>query len=195
MDITKLLSERLHELTFLSTVPGSTHSAHPRPTLISSSKGQCRGWAICNFLLLSELHIFHINFNVFCYELPFRVNCFVLLCILERGKGGRKRGRATSMCGCLSHAPYWGPCLQPRHVPWLGIETATLWFSGQHSIHWATPARAVIKGFLMSNVFLIFFLVISCNPFVFHIIRSDRCVPVFSTCYKGQDSPQFFPFK
>ena len=26
------------------------------------------------------------------------------------------------MCGCLSHTPYWGPGLQPRHVPWLGIE-------------------------------------------------------------------------
>ena len=25
------------------------------------------------------------------------------------------------MCGCLSCAHYWGPGLQPRHVPWLGI--------------------------------------------------------------------------
>ena len=47
------------------------------------------------------------------------------------------------MCGCLSHAPYWGPGPQPRHVFWLGIDMATLWFTGQHSIHWATPARAV----------------------------------------------------
>ena len=46
------------------------------------------------------------------------------------------------MCGCLSHTPYWGPGLQPRHVPWLEIEPATLWFTGQHSIHWATPAKA-----------------------------------------------------
>ena len=30
---------------------------------------------------------------------------------------GRERGRETFMCGCLSHAPYWGPGLQPRHVP------------------------------------------------------------------------------
>ena len=35
---------------------------------------------------------------------------------LERGRR-RKRGGETSMCGCLSHAPYWGPGLQPRHVP------------------------------------------------------------------------------
>ena len=66
---------------------------------------------------------------------------------LREGKGGRKKGRATSygrdtsIC-CLSHAPTWGPGPQPRNVPWLGIELVTLWFLGQHSIHWATPARA-----------------------------------------------------
>ena len=46
------------------------------------------------------------------------------------------------MCGCLSGHPYWGPGLQPRHVFWLGIEPATLWFIGGHSVHWVTPARA-----------------------------------------------------
>ena len=46
------------------------------------------------------------------------------------------------MCGCLLHAPYRGAVLQPRHVSWLGIEPATFWFAGWHSIHWATPARA-----------------------------------------------------
>ena len=35
---------------------------------------------------------------------------------LERGEG-KEKGRETSMCGCLSRAPYWGPGLQPRHVP------------------------------------------------------------------------------
>ena len=46
------------------------------------------------------------------------------------------------MCGCPSCGSHWGPGPQPRHVPWLGIELATFWFSGQHSIHWPTPARA-----------------------------------------------------
>ena len=27
-------------------------------------------------------------------------------------------------------------------VPWLGIQSAALWFVGRHSVHWATPARA-----------------------------------------------------
>ena len=45
------------------------------------------------------------------------------------------------MCGCLSCTPYQGPGLQPRHVPWLGIQPVTLCFTGQCSTHWATPAR------------------------------------------------------
>ena len=37
---------------------------------------------------------------------------------LERGEG-KEKGRETSMCGCLSHTPYWGPgpqVPQPRHA-------------------------------------------------------------------------------
>ena len=45
----------------------------------------------------------------------------------ERGRGEKER--ETSVCGCLSSVPYWGPGLQPRHVPWLGIEPATVWFT------------------------------------------------------------------
>ena len=54
----------------------------------------------------------------------------------------RKRGRETSVCGCLSHTSYWRPGPQPRHVPWLGIKPATLWFACWCSILWPTPARA-----------------------------------------------------
>ena len=42
---------------------------------------------------------------------------------------GRKRGREKSVCGCLSSTPYWEPVPQPRHVPCLGIEPETLWFT------------------------------------------------------------------
>ena len=48
------------------------------------------------------------------------------------------------MCGCLSHAPKWGPGLQPRHVPWLGLKPGTFWFTGWCSIHWAIAARTTI---------------------------------------------------
>ena len=42
---------------------------------------------------------------------------------LERGMEG-ERGKETSMCGCLSHAPYWGLGPQPRHVPYTGNQTS-----------------------------------------------------------------------
>ena len=62
--------------------------------------------------------------------------------MFREGKGGRKRGRETSMGSCLSCAlHHWGPGPQPRHVPWLEIEPGSLWFAVRHSAHWATPAR------------------------------------------------------
>ena len=48
------------------------------------------------------------------------------------------------MCGCLSHSSYWGSGPHPKYVPWLGIKPMTLWFAGQHSVHWATPARVKV---------------------------------------------------
>ena len=63
---------------------------------------------------------------------------------LERGEGKEKeRERIIYVWLPLVCAdPHWGPGPQPRHVPWLGIELETLWFTGLCSIHWATPARA-----------------------------------------------------
>ena len=58
------------------------------------------------------------------------------------------------MCGYLSHAPTWGSGGQPRHVPWLGIKPATFWFTGRHSIHWATPARAPFLNSLRRAIIL-----------------------------------------
>ena len=49
------------------------------------------------------------------------------------------------------------PGLQPRHVPQLGIEPVTLCFTGQHSIHWATAARARFGSSEVDNrVFFVF---------------------------------------
>ena len=91
-----------------------------------------RGHYLC-CTLYKELALAIFNIYSFTY--------LFLFIYLER-KGRRKRGRETSMCGCLSQAPYCGPGLQPRHVPWLGIKPTTLWFTGQCSIHWPTHARA-----------------------------------------------------
>ena len=55
----------------------------------------------------------------------------------------------------LLRAPNWGPGLQPRHVPWLGIKPVTLWFAGWYSIHWVAPARAEVPS-LKGKVKVIF---------------------------------------
>ena len=82
------------------------------------------------------------HFTVVCVWRNLDYIFLKILFISREGKGGRKRGRETSKCGCLLHTPYWGPGPQPRHVPWLGIEPETLWFTGWRSLHRTTPARA-----------------------------------------------------
>ena len=76
------------------------------------------------------VHIMYILTD-FCYfvflKARFLKKDFIYL-FLGREEGRKKRGRETSMCGCLSPAPHWGPGPQPRPVPWLGIEPVTLWF-------------------------------------------------------------------
>ena len=61
-----------------------------------------------------------------------------------------EKGRETSMCDkyidqLSLHARNQGPGPQHRHVRSLGIKPETFWFTGQHSIHWATPAKAENK--------------------------------------------------
>ena len=81
---------------------------------------------------------------------------FNIYLFLERWEGKRKGEKhqcaRETWIGCLSHTPNWGPGQQPRDVPWLGIEPATPWFTGHHSIHWATPARAQVQEFNLSKL-------------------------------------------
>ena len=77
---------------------------------------------------------------------------FLKILFIFREREGRERGRETSMCErhmdrLPPTGPQLGPGPQPRHVPRLGIEPATLWFTGQHSIHSATPATATTVFF------------------------------------------------
>ena len=81
-------------------------------------------------VILEDIIIYYFSQLMF---LEFFLGCLFFFKILfiyfyTEGKGGRKR-REISTCGCLSCALYWGPGLQPWHVPWLGIEPATLWFA------------------------------------------------------------------
>ena len=67
----------------------------------------------------SELVYRGTKTNWFPFHLSIEYSLFILfyLFIFREGKGRRKRGREMSMCGCLSHAPYWGPGPKPRRVP------------------------------------------------------------------------------
>ena len=128
------------------------------------------------FILLHSFLIFFIFLQVFFYYFMILINLFiyVFLKILfiyfyREGKGGRKRGRETTKCGCLLHAPCWGPGLQPRLMPWLGIEPRILWFTGWCSIYWATPARA-ISLFLNFSLFQISYFT---PPFSYSIFPSS----------------------
>ena len=56
-----------------------------------------------------------INKKAYSSNVFFFFKDFIYL-FLDRGEG-KERGREISMCGCLSHAPYWGSGPQPRHVP------------------------------------------------------------------------------
>ena len=97
-----------------------------RPDRWGSSEETVAGRVAHSLSDWEALYQFWIYFLI--YFLSLFLKRFYLF-ILE-GKVGRNWGRETSVCCCLSCAPYWGPGLQPRRVPWLGIEPATLWFTG-----------------------------------------------------------------
>ena len=100
---------------------------------------------------------------------------FIYLCLFIREEGG-ETGRQTPTCGCLLRTPYWGPGLQPRHVPWLGIELETFWFTGQCSIYWATPASADFEGFTSNTKSLDFTLKMVCKGVVCILFRNIQAI-------------------
>ena len=78
----------------------------------------------------------HLDYFFFIFQFSFFFKKSFIY-FWERGEG---RERNTNVWLPLRW-PRWEPGPQPRHVPWLGIQPATLWFTGWHSIQRATPAR------------------------------------------------------
>ena len=78
-------------------------------------------------LLHKKCDILSIKIRIESYFLFFFFE-ILFIHFLKKGEW-KERGRETSMCGYLLHVPHWGPGPLPRHVPWLGIELATLWFT------------------------------------------------------------------
>ena len=67
------------------------------------------------------------------------------------------------MCGCLLHAPYWGPGPQPKCVPGIQLE-ATFGFTGRCSVHCATAAGEFVCLFLSFNATIPLFSRSGKNP-------------------------------
>ena len=140
---TALFNIHLYWLMSLTSSPKCRMAMHRMPPLL---------WNLCT----EKPHLRIILGLLFFFPKLIFFEDFIYL--LLEWKGERKRGKETSMCGCLSRAPYWGPGPLPRHVPWLGIEPVTLCFAGGHSIHWATPARARASFFKQWYIYIFIYI-------------------------------------
>ena len=111
-------------------------------------------WIIANHLLVIPIGLFprHLQHAQNRPHPPyiFFKKGFIYL-FLEKGEG-REKERERNINGVASHrCPTWGANLQPKHVPWLEIEPATLHFAGWCLTDWATPvirAHLPFKGFI-----------------------------------------------
>ena len=91
--------------------------------------------------LVNITYINQLIFNYHSCDISPTMLLFLLRFYLFSEREGKERGRETPI-RCLSHAPNWGPGLQPKQMSWLGIEQAIFWLARWNSIHGATSARA-----------------------------------------------------
>ena len=121
-----------------------------------------------NFLIIMLLWtpvIFTLFYFIYLFIIFLNPHLRIYLLILEREE---VRGRETLMWErnidrlVASHAcPDWGLNLQPRYVPWLGIEPATFWCMGWCSNQLSHPARVIL--FIFNSMLWIRFQDLSCN--------------------------------
>ena len=104
------------------------------PGMLFPSHTSCFPSLMCWFLSASRVFSSFLLASI-CFFFFFQDYIYLFL----EGEKERERNIVWVPLAC----PHWGPGPQPRHVLWLGIQLVTLWFTGGHSIHWATPSRAV----------------------------------------------------
>ena len=106
-------------------IPGSTVSS------ICGWESEYReGWLVVTLGFLKKI--------LFIYLLIFRER------EREGERGREKHQYERESLNNLVKCPNWGPNLQPRHVPWLGIGLATFCFVGWRPTHWATRIRPAL---------------------------------------------------
>ena len=93
-----------------------------------------------NFILLKKLRKQTFRFKFFSFNNFFK-DIFIFR---ERGGEGEREGVKHQCVVACCVSPTGDVACNPGMCPRSGIELATHWFTGQHSIHWATPARAKI---------------------------------------------------
>ena len=123
------------------------------PVTFSKKTSQPTQWVPFLYAVISSVAIFALNRialnSLYClsYLLMY---AFIYVCFRGREREGEREGEKQSVCKRYIHwlpltpSQLGEPGPQPRHVPWLGIEPVTFWFSGRRSVHWATPARAKV---------------------------------------------------
>ena len=126
----------LHQISRLLVNSSSTLSEKCVPSTIPinftpDTRELC---VLTSFFSFIDLYLRIIKLFLFIFK------DFIYL-LLNRGEGGEKeRERNINVWLFLAHPPP-GTWPTTQACAWLGIEPAALWFTGQCSIHWATPAR------------------------------------------------------
>lgn len=113
---------------FLTITNGFSHQSFLVPGQILQSNRQAPPLELCPDLCICQPFLFFLN--IFKDSIYFR----------ERGKEEERKGQKhlcvrDTLISCLFHNPNQGLGSHPRHMPQLGVESATPQFTDQHSIH------------------------------------------------------------
>ena len=85
---------------------------------------------------LSSTFIWNLyDIVLFCFPERNKIFKDFIFLFLDRGEGGENEREKNINVWLPLVSLQLGPGPQPRHVPGLRIEPATLWFTGWHSIH------------------------------------------------------------
>ena len=109
---------------------------------------------------------------------------------LERGERKEKERERNINVWLPLIQPHWGPGLQPRHVPWLGIEPATFWFTARtQTTELYQPEHTTILHHTLLQIFTIDFTYVYVHIYtcfyVYMHIYIQICMHIYLCIYRG----------